>query len=135
MSKNTIEHEGWISEVKENTVIVRILSLSACASCHSKAACTLSDIKDKYVELTPRKKYEVGEKVIVVMRQSLGTIAVLLSYVVPFIVLLVSIIIFDSLLNNEGLAGLFSLGILALYFIVLYFFRHRLKKVFEFGLK
>jgi sigma-E factor negative regulatory protein RseC len=135
MSKNTIEHEGWISEVKEKTVIVRILSQSACASCHSKAACTLSDIKDKYVELTPQKKYEVGEKVTVVMRQSLGTIAVLLSYVVPFIVLLISIIVFVSLFDNDGLAGLISLGVLTLYFFVLYFFRHRLKRAFEFGLK
>ena len=55
------------------------------------------------------------------MEESLGRKAVLLGYVLPLVVLLVSIIVFLSLLKHEGLAALLSILMLVPYYLSLVF--------------
>jgi len=68
------------------------------------------------------------------MRESLGLKALLYGYVIPFLLVLVTLIIVYSAKGNEILAGLFSIGILIPYYTILYFLRHYFKKVFKFEL-
>jgi sigma-E factor negative regulatory protein RseC len=52
--------------------------------------------------------------------------------VLPFILVLVTLIITVSAFENELIGGLLALAILIPYYIAIYFFRHLLKKVFTF---
>jgi len=69
------------------------------------------------------------------MDESLGWKAVVLGYVLPFIVLIVSIIIFLSLMKNEGFAALLSIFMLIPYYTGLYLLRNKLSKEFRFRIQ
>ncbi len=127
---------GFVTEVKGTSLLVNILSQSACSGCHAKGACTVSDFQDKVIEITDTKGvYKVGQQVTVVFKQSKGFTAVIWGYVVPFFLVLGTLIAALEITGNELYAGLLSLAILIPYYITLYFFRHLLKKVFKFELE
>lgn len=137
MASGNIIHPGIIESINRDKVSVRILSHSACSSCHAKGACTVADIEEKIIEadLDESAGWKPGDQVMVQMEESLGRKAVVLGYVLPLAVLLVSIIVFLSLLKHEGLAALISILMLVPYYFTLYFFRKRLQKEFRFRIK
>ena len=130
-----IEHLGIVQSVLDQTIEVNITALSACSTCHAKGACSVSDIEEKVIEIfRPEEKYEVGERVNVSMKQSLGLNAVFLGYVMPFLLILVVLIITTSLGLSEGKSGLLSLAPLPVYYLILYYFKDRLRKRFSFSI-
>ena len=138
MASGTIIHPGIIEKISGDKVFVRILSQSACSSCHAKGACTIADIEEKVIEaeMDPSENRKIGEQVMVKMEESLGQKkAVIMGYVLPLFVLVGSIILFLSLLKSEGLAALLSLLMLVPYYFVLYLFRNRLRKNFSFRIE
>ncbi len=125
-----------MKEVKNASLIVNIVSQSACSTCHAKGACTAADYQDKEVEVSGYKNsYEIGEEVTILFKQSKGFTAVIWGYVIPFFLVLLTLIIALEVTNNELKSGLLSLIILIPYYITLYFFRHLLKKVLKFELE
>ena len=137
MSSGAIIHPGIIESINGDKVLVRILSQSACSSCHAKGACSVADIEEKIIEadLNPSGNWKPGDQVMVRMEESLGRKAVLMGYGLPLVVLVVSIVIFLSLLNHEGLAALLSILMLVPYYLTLYLFRKRLQKEFRFRIE
>lgn len=132
-----IKHSGVIKEIDDHQYYVSIVAQSACASCSVKGVCNVSEMKDEIVEV-PRTKSEnfaVGDKVEVLMEKSQGTKAVMLGYIVPFLLVLVTLIVSLNLIGNEGLAGLISVGILIPYYLILYVNRERLKTAFRFRIR
>ena len=137
MASGTIIHPGIIESIDGEKVSVRILSKSACSSCHAKGVCTIADVEEKIIETEndPDSDLKPGDEVMVSMEESLGRKAVFMGYVLPLVVLLVSIVVFLSLLNHEGLAALLSILMLIPYYLVLYLFRKRLQKEFRFRIQ
>lgn len=133
---NIIIHPGIVDHLQENKVFIRILSQSACSTCHAKGACAVSDMEEKIIEVDEPhgRTLRPGELVNVKMKQSMGTRAVLLGYVIPLVILVFSIIVFVMFFNNEGLAAILSLLLLVPYYLVLYLLRSRLKQQFKFTL-
>jgi sigma-E factor negative regulatory protein RseC len=136
-SSQSVEHLGVIKEITDKLVRVSIIPESACGSCHARGSCSVSETGDKTIEVSilPEDKYSVGEEIKVVLRQSHGIKALALGYVLPFFILLGTLISLTSLGFSEGLAGLVSLLSLAPYYLGLSFFRERLKSEFAFSLK
>lgn len=135
-TSSCVEQKGTIEEIKDGIVKVNLLSISACASCHAKGACSMLDIQNKIIDIYESgKDYKKGEVVNVIMRQSLGYKAMLLAYGLPFLLVLATLIILTSLHVNELIAGLGSLSILIPYYLVIYFFRDNLQKTFTFTIK
>jgi positive regulator of sigma E activity len=133
--KTLIKHKAFIREVTEDSLRVAIVNKSACSRCHAEKVCTMADKKVKEVEIFKTSgHYSPGEEVTVVLRESLGLKALFYGYVLPFIIVLVTLITVFSVAGDEVIAGLFSLGVLVPYYIILYFMRQYLKKVFKFGL-
>lgn len=133
---NVIEHLGRVEAITANDIRVVIVSQSACASCHAKGACTASDVAEKQVVVSkPFHSYTVGETVKVTMKQSLGYKALFLGYILPLIVLLVSLFVFNGIGFSEGISGLLSLGVLGPYYFILYVFRKRIEKEFYFDIE
>ena len=134
MKEKIVTHPGIVSKVEQGTVEVTVITKSACASCEVKSSCAIGETKAKVidVDLQPGEKYQQGQQVTVEMKQSMGSWAVLLGYFFPFLVVLVGLIIFTSSGLDEGLSGLFSLGLLVPYYIVLYTLRDFFKKRFSY---
>ena len=128
-----IKHSGFVKEVKGSSLIVNIINQSACSSCHAQGACSVSDFQDKEIEVANVGGfYSPGQEVTVVFKESQGFTALFYGYILPFVLVLLTLIIAVSLSNNELTGGLLALAILIPYYITLYFFRHLLKKVFNF---
>lgn len=130
-----IEHPGVITSIDPSKIKVNITTYSACSSCNAKGICSISDIKDKMVEVPNTGDFSVGQEVHVILHQTLGFKALYLGYVQPFIVVLITLIITSSLTRNEVLAGLISLGALAPYYLVLYFYKEKIRNKFTFAIK
>lgn len=82
------------------------------------------------VMLEPMK---AGDQVEVEVRERLAWKAVLLAYIMPFFVMLGIIVALDFLTPwPEAVVGTLSLCGIALYYIVLSFFKGRLQKQFTF---
>lgn len=130
-----IEHIGIVQSVSDQTIEVNITAMSACSACHAKGACSVADVEDKIIEIfNPTEKYEIGERVNVSMKQSLGLNAVFLGYVLPFLLVLVALIITTIMGLPEGKSGLLSLAPLPVYYLILYSLKDRLQKRFTFSI-
>ena len=127
MSK-IVSHSGVVVKADGNKVCVKIESLSACAACHAKGMCTLSDKEDKIidVEVDGNKTYNVGDNVVVCVAQKRGLQAVLLAYIVPVVLVVVALVMFLHVVA-EPLAIIFSLLTLALYYCVFIMVLKKLK--------
>ena len=133
---NAIEHTGVIEDISDNGIRVRFTSFSACASCHAKGVCSASDMEDKEI-VVPNTGYDLhtGDFVSITMKASLGTKAVLIGYVYPFIVLLTILLILNGIGMSELKAGLISLATLVPYYIIVYQLRNRLERTFGFTIR
>ena len=132
MSK-IVTHKGKVIHLEGLDVRVMIESMSACAACHAKGMCTLSDKEDKIIDIKVSAeraaKLNVGDEVMVAVSQQRGMQAVLLAYILPAIVVILSLILLLKLLP-EPLAILSALAVLGGYYYVLYLFRNKLDAKF-----
>lgn len=134
---NAIKHQGIVESTTGSCIRVRIIQTSACAACSIKGHCTSADVKEKLIEITNTGEsvYQPGDKVWVLGEVSMGAKAVLLAFVLPFIVLVVSLFIFMALWKDELYASFSSLLLLALYYYILWLNRWRIKKRFSFSIR
>ncbi len=133
MNAETIEHTGEIIAIGGGIAKVRIIQTSACAACHAKGVCTASDQTEKVVDAEiVSETLKVGDSVKVVGQKNLGIYAVLLAYVVPFLLIIVTMMVMNMLTDNDLLVGSVSLGVLIPYLVVLRLMRKKLKATFRF---
>lgn len=127
---------GVVDHFDDKNIFIRIVSVSACASCESKGSCTTAESAEKLIEVDRNTAPDVkpGQQVKVSMNSRNGTLAVLLGYGMPFIILIISLIILTNYMS-EGIAGLISISLLLPYFAGLYFFRNLLKQQFRFSIE
>lgn len=127
----TVSHKGVVVAVDGNKIKVQIESVSACAACHAKGMCTLSDKEDKLIDIECSKAVgkKVGDVVTVVVAQQRGMQAVVLAYILPAIVVILSLV---GLLNivSEPVAIILSLLLLAVYYLILYLLRNKISSKF-----
>ncbi len=129
-----ISHEGIITSINEDEVQVKILSKSSCGSCNIKGACNMSEMQEKVITIpTPKdKNLSIGQEVKVSMGLGQANKAVVFAYVIPLIILVAMIFILNGLKIEEGLNALISIGSLIPYYLILFLFRNRLKRRFEY---
>lgn len=125
-----IEHKGVVRSVEEGIVRVAIEVNEACGSCASRKACAMGSSEKREITIytNDAESYSVGEVVNVGARRSLGTMAVVLCYVVPLVVLIAAIIIANLLGCSDGVAAVVALASSALYYAVLALFRDKISK-------
>ncbi|MCL2416810.1 MAG: SoxR reducing system RseC family protein [Bacteroidales bacterium] len=134
---NKTKHPGTVVEIDKNLVFVEIISLSACASCKSKNMCSMSESKEKVIEVAASnpENYAVGQSVNIVMKESLGLKAVFLAYVMPFIVCMIVLFGLSFVFENELIYGVGAILAAALYYFTLKQFSDKLSKEFVWHLE
>lgn len=132
--KGTICHEGIVESIGTGSCLVRILQASACSSCEARGLCRSSESKEKVIEVRGHfPTLRVGDTVTLTGSVRQGLRASVLAYVVPLILMLVTL--FAGVhLAGEGAGALAALLVLALYYSVLYLKKDKLGKQFEFSL-
>ena len=137
MSEETISHEGVITKINDDTLEIKIVAQSACAACHAKSACTMSDQAEK-VLLVPRpegQEFQLLQKVNVIMGVGQGNKAAVLAYLVPILVLLGVLFACLGIGLSEGLSALIGIVALIPYYFILYLRRDKLKKKFDYRIE
>ena len=140
-----IKHDGIVIAVNgDGTVLVRIVQTSACAACKAKAMCASAESKEKEIvalfvgEEAKRREGErqdikLGDEVVVMVQQKMGWKAILLAYMLPFIVMMTVVAIGNGLLGiREEVIGTAALCAMGVYYIVLGFFKDKIQKNFSF---
>ena len=132
--KASIAHDGIIVEITPDFTTVEILSSSACASCHAKGLCGMSEEEKKLIMVPtdPYTVYSEGQQVKVMTKKSMGLKAVWISYVIPLLILLILILSLSSVIGNEVYVGLAAIAGVALYYFVIWLLRNKLESEFVF---
>ena len=135
--KNEIKHKARVIEMTPEFTTVEVLVSSACAECHAKGLCGMSEVQEKVISLPtdPYAAYNVGDQVELCTKMSMGMKAVWLSYVIPLAVLMILILSLSVVFESEALVGLVSVGGVALYYFVIWLLRGRLNNEFVFYIK
>lgn len=128
-----IRHEGVILSTSGEMAHVQIVQTSACSACKAKSMCMSAESQSKEMDVRMLEPMQVGDRVEVQVRERLAWKAVLLAYILPFIVMLAVIVLLDFATNwSEAVIGTISLCAIALYYIGLSVFKHRLQTQFSF---
>ena len=128
-----IRHEGVVVSINGDKAHVQIVQTSACSACKARSMCMSSESQQKEMDVMMLEPMQVGDKVEVEVRERLAWKAVLLAYILPFIVMLAIIAILDCTTDwSEAVVGTLSLCGIALYYIGLSVFKHRLQTQFSF---
>lgn len=128
MKDKEITHSGVVLEVNDDVINITIEANSACAGCHAKGSCNMSEKSDKIVEVKNTKHYnlKVGDTVTVVITKEAGIYAVLLAYIMPVILVVLSLWFFIFLNLSEIVAFALMLVVIGIYYIILYLFKKRI---------
>ena len=128
-----IRHTGVVMSVSGTIAHVEIVQTSACAACKAKSMCMSAESQVKQMDVVMLEPMQVGDKVEVEVRERLAWKAVLLAYILPFVVMMGIIALLDYMTDwSEAIVGSLSLCGIALYYIGLSMFKHRLQKQFTF---
>ena len=128
-----IRHKGVVTSINGELAHVTITQTSACSACKARSMCMSSESQQKEMDVIMLEPMQAGDQVEVEVRERLAWKAVLLAYIMPFIVMIAVIATLDLTTTlSEAVTGSISLGAIALYYLVLHMFRGRLQKQFVF---
>lgn len=130
-----IEHAGIVVESLNNHTKVRIVSQSACASCHAKSACTAADLQEKLIDVTTTETFQPGQQVLLTGNQELGIKAAWWAYILPVALILITMIVTFAVTHNENVSGLLALLVLVPYFFIIKLAGNSMRKTFAFKIK
>jgi len=93
-------------------------------------------MEDKQIDVeSSDTSIRVGDAVLLTGEVSTGLQAVLLAFVIPFLLILVALIVLRSVTPNEAVSGTIALSLLIPYYIILSFFNKKLKSKFRFEIE
>lgn len=134
MAKEEIFHTGKVLSIDPQFITVRIISESACASCHASGLCGMSESETKDVTVpTPVTEfYEVGEEVNVSLKASMGHKAVWIAYAAPLVILFAVIMALLGCGVSELVSGLSGIAAVAVYYLCIWLLRSKLQDQYIF---
>lgn len=127
-----IVKNGLVKAIKNNSIEVEIVSCSACAGCAISSSCSMSETKQRVVTIpcSCAEQYQTGDKVEVVMSDSLGLQAVVYVFVIPLLLLLITVVCCYSYGFDDIISGISGIIILIPYYFALFLERNRLENKF-----
>lgn len=134
---NVIKHRGIVENIAESCLRIRIVQTSACAACQAKGYCLSADAREIQIEVPVPdvSSYRLGEDVWVVCERSMGRRAVWWAFVLPFLILVLSLCLFLLLDWGELLSALLSLSLLAPYYYIMWLCRKQMDRQFSFAIQ
>ena len=136
MAKETIRHKGRVVEITPEITTVEIIAEPACASCHAQGLCGMGESKAKEVQVrtSPWGTYGVGDAVTLALKATMGHKAVFVGYGIPLVILMAVLLIVFGTGAGELAAGLSGIGAVALYYLVIWLLRGKLRNEYIFNI-
>ncbi len=134
MSENQVCKEGIVRGVSEGQVAVEIVVSSACGGCAAKSLCNITEKKNEIIEakVLPGDSFIVGESVNIEMRQNVARKAVVLGYVLPFLMLVGGLFGTYAITHIEWLSVVAAIILITIYYLVIKLLDKKLTKDFDF---
>lgn len=134
MNAPLICNQGEVKKIEGSILFVEIERHAACAGCQSKHVCFGSERRNELIEvLTPdSREFQIGEKVEVSIRKSLGVKAILIAYLLPFLILAISLFTSYYFTKKELLSIGIAFILTALYYLLIKIIDKKLQKQFTF---
>lgn len=132
-----VSHPGVVVAITDKDLDIEILSASSCGSCNIKSACGMSEMTEKRVTV-PRpegRDFIIGQPVSIIMSTRQGNKAAMFAYLIPAVLMIATILILSNLHIKEWIAALAGIGMAAVYYVVLFFFRKKLGNDFHYEIK
>lgn len=132
-----VSHPGVVVVITDKDLEIEILSASSCGSCGIKSACGMSEMKEKRV-VVPKpegKEFIVGQPVSINMNTKQGNKAALFAYFIPAFLMVAIIMILSNLSIKEWIAAIAGIGVVVVYYIILYFFKDKLRDEFTYEIR
>ena len=135
--KDYVSHPGVVVGINDKDLEIEILSASSGGSCGIKSACGMSEMTEKRITVSKPddKEFIVGQPVSIKMNVEQGNKAALFAYLIPAILLIAIIVILSNLNIKEWVAALAGVGVVAVYYIILSFFKEKLKAEFKYEIR
>jgi len=128
-----IRHSGIVLSVAGEFARVQIIQTSACAACKARQMCTSAESQEKIIDAEMLEPMQPGDQVEVIVREKLAWKAVMLGYILPFVVMMAVLVVLNLATDwDEAVVGTTALCSIALYYLVLRLFRNKLQKEFSF---
>lgn len=126
-----IRQSATVVRIDETEIEVEVCRPEACTACKARSVCSeggASEGGGRRMTLgNDGQGYAVGERVTLVMRRSAGFKAVIIAYFIPVCLIVAALLVFQQTEVRETVAGLITLGIVGIYYLVVRLFRKQLK--------
>ncbi len=108
-----------------------------CDGCHAKGACPSAKGENRVVSVESDQSsgLSLGDSVEVGVSYQVGAIAVLLAYIVPLLLFVLTILGVVLLGLDEAVAALLGFALTTLYYVWLYSIRDKMRRVVRFYIK
>ena len=128
-SSGTIRQSATVIRVDATQIEVEVCRPEACAACKAKSVCSEGGGQGKRMTLAnDGQGYQLGEQITLVMRRSAGLKAVVIAYLVPVILVVAALLVFQTVQIKETVAAISTLVLLGLYVLVIRLLRGRLNR-------
>lgn len=128
-----IAQKGTVEEIAGHRIKVRVHRETACGHCTASGMCNLSGMEESIIEVNDNgHDLKTGDHVEIAITAGMGNKAVMLGYMLPFLLLISLLILLHATGFPEWVSGLVALVGLGIYYLLLYMFRNRLRKTFTF---
>lgn len=132
-----ISHSGIVESIEDGCVRVRILQTSACAACKIAGHCHASESKEKIVEVRTTKAAgrQVGDEVTVCASRRVVSRAMNIGFVLPFLLMVLTLVVVLQLTGSEAKAGLSAVAVLVPYYVMVWLLRERIGRRVSFYIR
>ena len=111
-----IEHRGIIDKIENNRIQVLINQQTACSECQENGVCIPFDNGKIIIEIENSDSiFNQDDKVIVSGQKSIGYQSVVLAFVIPFILIIITLLILKSIRVPEIISGIISIVVILPY--------------------
>lgn len=129
-----VSHTGVITSITSDELGIEILSSGSCGSCSIKSACGMSETREKHI-VVPKpdgKEFIIGQPVKVSMTARQGGRAAVYAYLIPALLMIFTILIISQFSLKDWIAAVAGISAAAVYYLLLFLFRRKIRERFEY---
>ncbi len=114
-----MQQQATIISKNGSQLLCRVECGDACQGCAARKVCSNSEDKEgkTLTLISYNDSHRVGDTITVEVSVAMGLRAVLLAYIIPVFVIIVSLLVLQQLGFSELVSGLSAIGAMVLYFI------------------
>ena len=116
-----IEQKVKIIKIDQQNITAEFISLAACDGCRAKDLCNKNNCIKSTVNIVDEnaQSYSVGQEITVQMNEKDGLLSVIIAYLLPLIIFVISLLILTYITKDEIKSGIYSIIILITYYLLL----------------